>query len=185
MTSDSGPERKFWQIALADLERQLGAGPNGLSSAEACRAPAPLWPQHLGGAAASVSAAQIPQSVPQPARDHSAGGGGDFRAHRRSDQLHHHFDDRADERGARYRAGISRRGGRRITQGFGGAQGAGLARRAGGDGAGAGSRPRRCRAARRRGSGPGGWASPRGQGFFRQRGIADGRVLPSGEARAR
>ena len=35
MTSDSGPERKFWQIALADLERQLGAGRNGLSSAEA------------------------------------------------------------------------------------------------------------------------------------------------------
>jgi hypothetical protein len=35
MTSDSGPERKFWQIALADLERQLGASPNGLSSAEA------------------------------------------------------------------------------------------------------------------------------------------------------
>src|SRR6516164_11380061 len=33
--SDSGPERKFWQIALADIERQLGAGPNGLSSAEA------------------------------------------------------------------------------------------------------------------------------------------------------
>ena len=35
MTSDSGPERKFWQIALADLERQLGAGRNGLTSAEA------------------------------------------------------------------------------------------------------------------------------------------------------
>jgi len=35
MTSDSAPERKFWQIALADLERQLGASPNGLSSAEA------------------------------------------------------------------------------------------------------------------------------------------------------
>jgi len=35
MTSDSGPEPKFWQIALADLERQLGAGRNGLSSAEA------------------------------------------------------------------------------------------------------------------------------------------------------
>jgi P-type Mg2+ transporter len=35
MTSASGPERKFWQIALADLERQLGARPNGLSSAEA------------------------------------------------------------------------------------------------------------------------------------------------------
>jgi magnesium-transporting ATPase (P-type) len=35
MTSDSGPERKFWQITLADLERQLGAGRNGLSSAEA------------------------------------------------------------------------------------------------------------------------------------------------------
>ena len=25
MKSDSRPERKFWQIALADLERQLGA----------------------------------------------------------------------------------------------------------------------------------------------------------------
>src|SRR6202040_1865072 len=35
MTSDIGPKRKFWQIALADLERQLGAGRNGLSSAEA------------------------------------------------------------------------------------------------------------------------------------------------------
>src|SRR6202043_485286 len=35
MTSDIGPERKFWQIALADLERQLGAGRNGLSSGEA------------------------------------------------------------------------------------------------------------------------------------------------------
>ena len=35
MTSDIGPERKFWQIALADLERRLGAGRDGLSSAEA------------------------------------------------------------------------------------------------------------------------------------------------------
>jgi Mg2+-importing ATPase len=35
MTSDSGPESKFWQIALADLERQLGTGRNGLSSAGA------------------------------------------------------------------------------------------------------------------------------------------------------
>src|SRR5580693_1084678 len=35
MTSDSGAERKFWQVALADLEQQLGAGRNGLSSAEA------------------------------------------------------------------------------------------------------------------------------------------------------
>jgi hypothetical protein len=35
MTSDSGRERKFWQIALTDLERQLGAGRNGISSAEA------------------------------------------------------------------------------------------------------------------------------------------------------
>jgi Mg2+-importing ATPase len=34
MTSDSVPEQKFWQIALADLEKELGAGPNGLSSAE-------------------------------------------------------------------------------------------------------------------------------------------------------
>jgi hypothetical protein len=35
MTSDSGPERKFWQIALADLDRQLGSSPNGLASDEA------------------------------------------------------------------------------------------------------------------------------------------------------
>jgi len=35
MTSDSGPEWKFWHIALADLERQLGTGRNGLSSAGA------------------------------------------------------------------------------------------------------------------------------------------------------
>jgi Mg2+-importing ATPase len=34
MPSDSGSERSFWQIALVDLERQLGAGGNGLSSAE-------------------------------------------------------------------------------------------------------------------------------------------------------
>ena len=37
MTSDSEPEHKFWQIALADLERQLGAGPDGLSSPEAAK----------------------------------------------------------------------------------------------------------------------------------------------------
>src|ERR1700757_3568808 len=35
MTTDRGAERRFWQIALADLERQIGAGRNGLSSAEA------------------------------------------------------------------------------------------------------------------------------------------------------
>lgn len=35
MTADGGPDRKFWQIALVDLERQLGTGRNGLSSAEA------------------------------------------------------------------------------------------------------------------------------------------------------
>ena len=34
MTSDGGLERKFWQIGLADLELQLGASRNGLSSAE-------------------------------------------------------------------------------------------------------------------------------------------------------
>ncbi len=36
MISDSSSlDRKFWQIALTDLERQLGAGRNGLTSAEA------------------------------------------------------------------------------------------------------------------------------------------------------
>jgi len=35
MTSDSGPEPKFWRIALADLEKQLAADGNGLTSTEA------------------------------------------------------------------------------------------------------------------------------------------------------
>jgi len=35
MTPHSRPEPKFWQIPLADLKRQLGAGASGLSSAEA------------------------------------------------------------------------------------------------------------------------------------------------------
>jgi len=35
MTSPNEPERKVWQIPLAELERQLEAGANGLSSAEA------------------------------------------------------------------------------------------------------------------------------------------------------
>jgi Mg2+-importing ATPase len=34
MPTDSGSERKFWQIALADLEKQLSTGGDGLSSAE-------------------------------------------------------------------------------------------------------------------------------------------------------
>ena len=50
---------------------------------------------------------------------------------------------------------------------------------------GRGPRPRRCRAAGRGRPGPGGWAPARGQGFLRQRGAADRRVLPGGEARAR
>ena len=43
MTSDSGPERKFWQIAVADLERQLDAGRN---------ASAPPRPPRAGSAMA-------------------------------------------------------------------------------------------------------------------------------------
>jgi P-type Mg2+ transporter len=35
MSAGSEPKRKFWQIALADLERQVGAGATGLTSAEA------------------------------------------------------------------------------------------------------------------------------------------------------
>jgi Mg2+-importing ATPase len=35
MTTDSGPQSNFWQTGLSDLERQLGAGRDGLSSAEA------------------------------------------------------------------------------------------------------------------------------------------------------
>ena len=35
MKSDSRPERKFWQIALADLERELGTDAKGLTTSEA------------------------------------------------------------------------------------------------------------------------------------------------------
>ena len=35
MAAGSEPERKFWQIALRDLEHQLGVGASGLTSAEA------------------------------------------------------------------------------------------------------------------------------------------------------
>jgi P-type Mg2+ transporter len=35
MASDGVPERKFWQLAIADLEKQFAAGRDGLSSAEA------------------------------------------------------------------------------------------------------------------------------------------------------
>ena len=35
MKSDSRPERKFWQVALADLERELGTDAKGLTTSEA------------------------------------------------------------------------------------------------------------------------------------------------------
>jgi P-type Mg2+ transporter len=35
MKSDSKPERKFWQVALTDLTRELGADANGLTTSEA------------------------------------------------------------------------------------------------------------------------------------------------------
>src|SRR6202047_389549 len=35
MTPDSPPQRRFWQVSLADLENQLAAGKDGLSSVEA------------------------------------------------------------------------------------------------------------------------------------------------------
>ena len=49
MRSDSEPGHKFWQIALADLERQLGAGPSGLSSAEAAKRRLRFGPNTLEG----------------------------------------------------------------------------------------------------------------------------------------
>lgn len=49
MTADSGPERKFWQIALADLEQQLGSGASGLTSAEAASRLLRYGPNTLGG----------------------------------------------------------------------------------------------------------------------------------------
>ena len=48
MTSDSGPEGKFWQIALVDLERKLSTGRSGLSSAEAAARRLRYGPNTLG-----------------------------------------------------------------------------------------------------------------------------------------
>jgi hypothetical protein len=42
MTPEGGPEPKFWQIPLADLEQRLGADRNGLSSAEVAARRLPL-----------------------------------------------------------------------------------------------------------------------------------------------
>jgi Mg2+-importing ATPase len=49
MPSEDGPDRKFWQIALADLEKQLGAGRTGLSSAEAASRRLRYGPNTLEG----------------------------------------------------------------------------------------------------------------------------------------
>src|ERR1700732_4834510 len=43
VTSDRGPERKFWQIALADLERQIG-GRRERNSTDTASAPTRLPP---------------------------------------------------------------------------------------------------------------------------------------------
>ena len=48
MTRESGPEPKFWQIALADLEQRLGANRNGLSSAEVAERRLRYGPNTLG-----------------------------------------------------------------------------------------------------------------------------------------
>ena len=48
MAPESGQEPKFWQIALADLERQLGADRNGLSAAEVAERRLRYGPNTLG-----------------------------------------------------------------------------------------------------------------------------------------
>ena len=47
MQSNSGPEQKFWQISLADLERQLRTSRDGLSTAEAAARRARYGPNAL------------------------------------------------------------------------------------------------------------------------------------------
>src|SRR6516164_9409865 len=47
MQSNSGPEEKFWQISLADLERQLRTSRDGLSTAEAAARRARYGPNVL------------------------------------------------------------------------------------------------------------------------------------------
>src|SRR6516165_2629703 len=47
MQSNNGPEQKFWQISLADLERQLHTGRDGLSTVEAAARRARYGPNAL------------------------------------------------------------------------------------------------------------------------------------------
>ena len=49
MTSAGGPGRKFWQVALADLEAQVGVDRNGLSSTEVAARRLRYGPNALGG----------------------------------------------------------------------------------------------------------------------------------------
>jgi P-type Mg2+ transporter len=48
MTSGAGLDRKFWQIALTDLEHRLAADRTGLSSAEAASRQLRYGPNTLG-----------------------------------------------------------------------------------------------------------------------------------------
>ncbi len=185
MKSDGGPERKFWQLPIAALQRELGSGRDGLSSVEAQARQIRYGPntleerRRLSLSLEFLSRFRNPLVIILLVAAAISALTGDLASFiiistivLMSAVLDTVQEYRAEEAAEHLKVSVALkeqvlRDGQR------------------GYGAGPGPCPRRCRAARRRGSGPGGWAPPRGQGFFRQRGIADGRVLPGGEARAR
>jgi len=161
MTSDSGPERKFWQIALADLERQLGAGRNGISSAEAAARRLRNGPntleerRRLSLPLKFLSRFRNPLVIILLAAAVISALTGDLTSFiiistivLMSAVLDTVQEFRAEQAAEHLKVSVA------LKEQV-------LAGRAGDYGAGAGSRPRRCRAAGRGRSGPGGWASPR------------------------
>ena len=184
MTSDSGSERNFWQIALADLERQLGVDRNGLSSAEAMARRLRYGPntleerRRLSLPLKFLSRFRNPLVIILLAAAVISALTGDLTSFiiistivLMSAVLDTVQEFRAEQAAESLKVSVALkeqvlRDGQEVT-----VPGQDLV-------------PRRCRGARRRGSGPGGRASPRGPGYFRQRGITDGRVIPGGETRA-
>ena len=109
MIHSGEPDPNFWQIALPDLEKQLAAGRNGLSSAEAAARRLRYGPNTLEARRRLSLPLKFLSRFRNPLVIILLVAAAISARNRRSRQLHHHLDDRADQRGARHRAGIPRR----------------------------------------------------------------------------
>ena len=177
------PNATFWQTPLADLTRQLDANANGLSSVEAAARLKRYGANTLEVRRRYSLLRKILSRFRNPLVLILARRGHNLGVYRRHRQPGHHLGYGAVQRAARQRAGVSSRTGGRATQGLGGAEGAGAARWPGDHRSRRSTRPRRRCPARRRRPGAGRRPGHRGQGFLRQRGAADRRILSGRKAR--